>query len=69
MTNNKRKVLATITKWSSIALALTTLVLMVAYSTAGQKELQAVAIIWLIAFLVTVGAGALSIVSIVREPY
>ena len=69
MTNNKRKVLATITKWSSIALALTTLVLMVAYSTAGQKELQVIAIIWLIAFLVTVGAGAMSIVSIVREPY
>lgn len=69
MTNNKRKVLATITKWSSIALALTTLVLMVAYSTAGQNELQVIAIIWLIAFLVTVGAGVLSIVSIVREPY
>lgn len=69
MTNNKRKVLATITKWSSITLALTTLVLMVAYSTAGQKELQVIAIIWLIAFLVTVGTGALSIVSIVREPY
>lgn len=69
MTNNKRKVLTTITKWSSIALALTTLVLMVAYSTAGQKELQVIAIIWLIAFLVTVGTGALSIVSIVREPY
>lgn len=69
MINNKRKVLATITKWSSIALALTTLVLMVAYSTAGQKELQVIAIIWLIAFLVTVGTGALSIVSIVREPY
>lgn len=68
MTNNKRKVLATITKWSSIALALTTLVLMVAYSTAGQNELQVIAIIWLIAFLVTVGAGMLSIVSIVREP-
>ena len=41
MTNKKRKVLTTITKWSSIALAMTTLVLMVAYSTAGQKELQA----------------------------
>ena len=68
MTNKKRKVLTTITKWSSIALALTTLVLMVAYSTAGQKELQAVAIVWLIAFLVTVGSGAMSIVSIVREP-
>lgn len=68
MTNKKRKVLATITKWSSIVLALTTLVLMVAYSTAGQKELQVVAIIWLIAFLVTVGTGAMSIVSIVREP-
>lgn len=68
MTNNKRKVLATITKWSSIALALTTLVLMVTYSTAGQKELQVVAIVWLIAFLVTVGTGAMSIVSIVREP-
>ena len=69
MTNKKRKVLTTLTKWSSIALALTTLVLMVAYSTAGQKELQVIAIIWLIAFLVTVGAGAMSIVSIVREPY
>ncbi len=69
MTNKKRKALTTLTKWSSIALALTTLVLMVAYSTAGQKELQVIAIIWLIAFLVTVGAGAMSIVSIVREPY
>lgn len=66
--DNKTKVLTIITKWSSIVLALTTLMLMVTYSTAGQKELQVIAIIWLIAFLVTVGAGALSIVSIVREP-
>ena len=68
MTNNKRKVLATITKWSSIVLALTTLVLMVAYSTAGQKELQAIAIAWLIAFTLTIGVGGLLIAKIVREP-
>lgn len=68
MTNNKRKVLTTITKWSSIVLALTTLVIMVAYSTAGQKELQVVAIIWLIAFTLTIGAGGLLIAKIVREP-
>ena len=66
--DNKTKVLTIITKWSSISLAMMTLVLMVVYSTVGQKELQAIAIAWLIAFTLTVGAGGLLIAKIVREP-
>lgn len=65
---NKTKVLTIITKWSSISLAMMTLILMVVYSTAGQKELQAIAIAWLIAFTLTIGAGGLLIAKIVREP-
>ena len=68
MENSKTKALTIITKWSAIALALMTLVLMVGYSTAGQKELQAIAIAWLIAFTLTIGAGGLLIAKIVREP-
>ena len=66
--DNKTKVLTIITKWSSISLAMITLILMVVYSTAGQKELQAIAITWLIAFTLTIGAGGLLIAKIVREP-
>lgn len=66
--DNKTKVLTIITKWSSISLAMITLILMVVYSTAGQKELQAIAITWLIAFTLTIGAGGLLIAKIVHEP-
>lgn len=66
--DNKTKVLTVITKWSSISLAMMTLILMVVYSTAGQKELQAIAIAWLITFTLTIGAGGLLIAKIVREP-